>query len=472
MSHSSMKGARSADEILSLLEAAVERGKNLEGIEAIYLGQSGHHMRLAESKVIQSSLVDESALRIRAVHAGAEACVETNRLTAQGIADAVARAESLVKATPPPAEPVELPTSGVGTAENPALSAANHEAVLENGPSEKSALLHEALLAHEKDDLSLAGRFHTGQQVQAIRSSNGVAGYHEGTFCDLALSSLDRPAGHGGSSHRERVDANFDPDRIVALAEETRAECHQAKDPVVPELGDWDVVLAPAALAELLSWLAGIGFSSDAWDDGMSFIHGRIDERVTGGAITLVDDGQMPTGMGLPIPWDVEGQPKVRVPLLEGGVARGIVHNWKSARGAGCASTGHAIRRQFSPGGGSSPTHLHLSPGNASLDDLIGQVDRGLYVTRFHYVNGLIEPRRAVMTGLLRDAAFKIEGGKIGAPIQSMRFNDSILEAFERIDGDGSIGRDLSPHGLGYSLDGGIVCPPVLIRGLHFSSGR
>jgi predicted Zn-dependent protease len=464
--------SRSNDEILALLDHAVSCGDEVEGLEALYVGTQGHRMRLAESAIFQSSSVDDATLRIRAVHRGAEACVETNRLSRAAIAESVAQAMAMVKDTPATSAPMRLPESGVGTPENPAVSAEESPGIMELGPGAKAELLADALLAHERDGLALAGRFHTGRQVQAIRSSKGVAGLHAGTYCDVALSSLTRPAGHRGSAHRERLNRSLEAETIRALAEEARAECHQAADPISVDLGGWDVVLAPAAVAELLAWLGYIGFSSDPFEDGTSFVRDRLDQKVTGEAVTLVDDGSMPTGLGLPVPWDVEGQPKVRTPLLEAGIARGIVHNFRSAEAAGCGSTGHAVRRQFSPGGGSSPTHLHFLPGEASLDGLIGQVNRGLYVTRLHYVNGLIEPRRAVMTGLLRDAAFLIEDGRLGKAVSSMRFTDSISEAFERIEGPSAIGSTLSPHGMDYSLDGGVVCPPILIRGLNFSSAR
>jgi PmbA/TldA metallopeptidase C-terminal domain len=62
-------------------------------------------------------------------------------------------------------------------------------------------------------------------------------------------------------------------------------------------------------------------------------------------------------------------------------------------------------------------TSAALGAGSASsVDDLLAGVDRGLYVCRLHYVNGMLEPRRAVMTGLTRDGCFLVERGKIARP--------------------------------------------------------
>ena len=54
-------------------------------------------------------------------------------------------------------------------------------------------------------------------------------------------------------------------------------------------------------------------------------------------------------------------------------------------------------------------------------------------ITRFHYVNGFLDTRKARMTGMTRDGTFLVEDGKIKCGIKDMRFNESILEAFSRI---------------------------------------
>jgi predicted Zn-dependent protease len=54
---------------------------------------------------------------------------------------------------------------------------------------------------------------------------------------------------------------------------------------------------------------------------------------------------------------------------------------------------------------------MRLGPGDKSESELIASVQRGLYVTRLHYVNGLLDTRRATTTGMTRDGTFLIERG-------------------------------------------------------------
>ncbi len=455
------------DRVESWLSQALAAGDGADGVEALFRGAVSSQMRLAEARVVQSSHVVEGRVMVRAVVGGREAYAVTTDLTPAGLRDCTRAAMDRAAACPSPAAPVALPEPG----DAPRPVDGFDEPTAHLAAPDKERWLADALKAHRTDDLALAGRFHSGVRVLAVRSTTGVSAFHTGTFADLSLSSLERPAGHRASSSRALLDARIDEDRVRALAEETRAECRRAHDPVTVDPGAWDVVLAPAAVAELLTWLAGIGFTSRAIEDGLSFVEGRLGEAVTGDAVTLIDDGVAPYGLGIPLPFDAEGQPRRRITLLERGVARGGVHDSRSARRAGCAGTGHAVGPSLFGTGGGEPGHLHFEPGTASVDDLVARVDRGLFVTRFHYVNGLIEPRRAVMTGLLRDAAFLIEGGRMTRAVTPLRFTDSILEAFARIPGAAGVGRDLEPHGEWIGV-GSTVCPHLLVPGLRFTSGR
>ncbi len=456
------------------LDAAVAAGLAVgaDAVEAVFRGHDSHMMRLGDGRVTQAQSILEGRVIVRALCHGAEAYASTTDLTSTGLAAAAQAAVERAAVLPAPKEPGELPPPNAAGIQSAATRAAWDEATAALDDATKRTWLTPALSAHEKDGLALAGRFHTGSRFMGVRSSRGVSAWHAGTYCDLALSTLERPAGHRASSFRARFDRAAQPDTLNAMAEATRAECHLAHDPMDVDPGKWDVVLAPTAVADLLEWFGMIGFSSEAFDDSRSFVEGRIGERVTGDAVTLWDDGQMGHGLGVPLPIDAEGQPRQRTLLIDHGVARGSVWDHRSGRRHGCASTGHAAGVDLFSTGGSMTQHLSFEPGTAQLDELIGRLDRGLFITRFHYVNGMIEPRRAVMTGLLRDAAFLVEGGRIQRAVRPMRFTDAILEAFGRIAGPQAVGAVLEPHG-GLSADGRCtVCPAVHIPGFAFTSGR
>lgn len=60
-------------------------------------------------------------------------------------------------------------------------------------------------------------------------------------------------------------------------------------------------------------------------------------------------------------------------------------------------------------------------------------MERGLLVTRLHYVNGFLDPREALMTGMTRDGTFLIENGKLTRGVRNLRFTQSMVEALRDV---------------------------------------
>jgi predicted Zn-dependent protease len=150
--------------------------------------------------------------------------------------------------------------------------------------------------------------------------------------------------------------------------------------------------------------------------------------------VDLWDDGRDPRG--LPVAFDFEGTPKQRVSFFEQGVARDVVYDRRTAAGAGRTSTGHGLPAPNTHG--PLPSHLFLRTGDASRDDLLAGIDRGIWVTRLWYVN-VVHPTQTILTGMTRDGTFLIERGEITRPIRNLRFTTSVLDALASVE---RIGRD------------------------------
>jgi predicted Zn-dependent protease len=444
-------------------------GQGTDGMEAMFYGCEANNMRLAESTIVQASDITHGKVSLRALVGNRQARASTTDLSNRGLQECASRAVASAKQTPVSKETISLPHPSLAGPESPP---AVFEGVLGLDSATKQEWLREGLTAHRSDDLALAGRFHTGVSTWAVRSSAGMGTYHRGTWVDLALSALERPAGHRASSCRVFFDGGIEREQLSSLAEEVRSECHRAHDPKDLAPGEWDVVLAPMAVAELLEWMGMIAFNSEPFDDGTSCIHGRVGKKITGDAISIFDDASIPHGVGVPVPFDIEGVAKKKVELITAGVAKGIVHDSRTAGRHGCQSTGHAQVSDDFPSAGSQASHLHIAAGEGDVDTMVQSIKRGIFVTRFHYVNGMIEPRRAVMTGLLRDAAFLIEDGRLKHAVSPMRFTDSILEAFDRIPGKAGVSRQTQAHGSFFGPLQCTVVPSLLIPKLKFTSGR
>ena len=95
---------------------------------------------------------------------------------------------------------------------------------------------------------------------------------------------------------------------------------------------------------------------------------------------------------------------------------------------------------------------------------MIESLDRGLFVRRFHYVNGFLEPRRAVFTGMTRDGTFLVESGKIKYPVKNLRFTHSMLDAFSNVEMISKEAKLQVSSWMGASM-----VPALKIKGFNFS---
>jgi predicted Zn-dependent protease len=192
-------------------------------------------------------------------------------------------------------------------------------------------------------------------------------------------------------------------------------------------------VLEPPAVATLVSFLAYLGFGGRAIAEGRSCFSGRIGEKLMSDRISIHDDALSPGTLG--IPFDFEGTPKRRVDLVSSGVVVGGVHDRRSAAQEGLESTGHALPAPNPHG--PFPLNLFLAPGDASVDEMVRDTERGLLVTRFHYSN-VVHPKEAVITGMTRDGTWMIENGEVTHPVKNLRFTHSIIEALRDAEAVGS----------------------------------
>ena len=110
-------------------------------------------------------------------------------------------------------------------------------------------------------------------------------------------------------------------------------------DPVELPPGRYEVVLEPAAVADLLTNFALYGFNGKAVARAALFA--ELGAAQFDPAMTLVDDPLADAGL----PFDAEGTPRTRLALVETGITAAVAHDRRTAAEAGAASTGHARRR-------------------------------------------------------------------------------------------------------------------------------
>jgi predicted Zn-dependent protease len=200
-------------------------------------------------------------------------------------------------------------------------------------------------------------------------------------------------------------------------------------------------------------------FSAQSFDEGSSFLCDGLERSYTSPSVSLADDYAHPMLAGQP--FDFEGYPTRRVPLLERGVARHLVTDAAWAKRLDRANTGHGLPAPNADGPRAS--HVVVAPGETDAAALVAGVERGLLITRFWYIRP-VDARKTIVTGMTRDGTFLIEGGEVTGGVRNMRFNQSIVEAL-----GSAVFADTCARTGGYAYS--TVVPTVRLDDFTFSSG-
>jgi predicted Zn-dependent protease len=457
-----VSGARAHEELLGLARSALARAGVAEAQIALR-DRTRHGARFSRGALGEHMVLSEPLALVRAAEGRRVAEVRTDDVDEEGLVAAVRAAHDAAKVAPETDGFDGFAGAGAPHVE-PVRWA---EATARIDEEARASRVAEVLRRVQNAGVLAAGMLETQATRSAIVTTRGCARGASSTVAGFRVWALESAsglgsAGYGGHLHRDvsalRVDE--ETERAIAVARDGRS-------PVAVDPGAWDVVMEPPALAELVEWLGAIAFGAREVEQGTSPLAGRLGERLTGESVTITEDPLDDSELGFGAPFDAEGVPRARVPLIEGGVARGVLYDRGHASRAGAASTGSALALEV-PESTVGPTALHMAGGSAeSVDELVRGMDRGLYVCRLHYVNGFVDTRRAVMTGLTRDGCFLVEKGKITRPVKNLRFCDSFLEALARADGMTRARRAIPTW---WSDAGATVVPAVRIRGLTFVS--
>ncbi|MFI5261842.1 MAG: TldD/PmbA family protein [Candidatus Limnocylindrales bacterium] len=381
--------------------------------------------RFANSEIHQNVAETNTIINLRFVDGRRVGCAATNRIDDTALRQLAGSAARIARLQPEGDEEVHLPEPaaiayGAGTA-----AAATAQAT----PEVRAAAVREVIAAADAAGVLAYGSFTTDLEHVALANSRGVRAQEARTWAQLLTVAMgaDGAAGYAeaGAVDRATIDA-------AAVGREAAEKARAARQPISVPPGDYAVVLEPYAVVDLLDMLGYLGFSGLAVQEGRSFFEaGRV---VGSPLVTIVDDGHDPAGA--PASFDYEGAPKQRVPLLERGVCREVVYDAQTAARAGRATTGHGLPAPNTYG--PFPLNMIMSAGDATHDELIGGLERGLLVTRFHYTNP-VHPKLAIVTGMTRDGTFLVENGRIVGPVRNLRFTQSYLGALAGVE---AVGRD------------------------------
>lgn len=446
-----MRSERDSHEILQrALDAA-----HADEADAIFTSVDQNIARFANSQLHQNMSEESASLTLRVIVNGSMGVASTTVFDD----DEIARTAELAREAARHSDP--LPKfSGLYRDGEPVPQLRTFDEKTANlSPIEKAEALRAMFDRGREKDVQFAGVYSTGVASVACGNSHGVRRYARMTHGDATVIALGKHDS-GYATRRERRAADVD---IVALGEEATLKATLAADvheDIQP--GAYDVILEPPALAEVFDWMNMIAFTGQSYEDGSSFFVGNLGKKVLGQNFTVADDAL--DEAFLPFPFDAEGLPKRRVAMIENGVVRTPVLDKAYADRLGLAPTA-STWHLGSPDHGAA-FHLSMSGGDATREEMLASTKLGIWVTRFNYVNGLLEPKTALMTGTTRDGTFLIREGKVAARLPNLRWTQSMVEAFSNIE---ALSKERRSVGTWYNMFGGTLAPTVKIRGWNIT---
>ncbi|MEO8469767.1 MAG: TldD/PmbA family protein [Chloroflexota bacterium] len=439
---------------LSIAEAVLARALEAGATEAEVLVMSDDQSltRFANSEIHQNVAETSASVNLRFALGRRIATASTGRIDEAGLAAVVHRAAAIARTCEEledwaglPGPDPSGPTSG--------LAAAYAVATADATPELRAEGVRAVIAAADEQGVLAYGSFSTGREGIAVANSSGIRAFEERTSAQLLTVHMS-PDGGTGYAERAATDVtNIDPESI---GREAAARAKATDHAISMPAGDYQVVLEPYAVVDILDMLGFVGFSGLAVEEGRSFAEpGR---RVGSDLVTIVDDGANVSG--LPMAFDYEGVRKERVVLIENGVCRDVVYDAQTGARAGRRSTGHGLPapNPYGP----FPLNMIMSHGSTPRADLLAGIERGLLVTRFHYTNP-VHPKLAIITGMTRDGTFLIENGAIVAPVRNLRFTQSYLDALAGVSAVGSELRTLK------GSFGAVVVPALRIDAWTFT---
>lgn len=431
-------------------EALERHGRPGERIELWLQAEDSDFVRFNRGLVRQAGSVQAATLRVRLVLGRRHAATE---FTLSGGLDedlrrALGTLDSLRASVPSLAEDPHLllPETPTSTEDDDGGS-----------PPDAAAATRDVVELARAHDLDLVGLYAGGASHRAYRDNAGQRNWFtsHGHVMDWCLYvDADKAVKQSVAGPRWDAEAfRLELDRGRSDLEALR------RPPRRIEPGTWRAFLTPAALLEIMEIVSWGGFSARAQKHHQSVLQRLVaGERTLDPRVNLVEN----TGLGLAPRFTADGfvVPE-RVSLVHEGLHAGALVGPRSAAELGkvCNSSEREM-----------PASLEMTGGDLPLAKAREALGTGIWVSQLWYCN-YSDRNAGRLTGMTRFATMWVEDGEVVAPIEVMRFDDTVYELLgsrlEALTEETILMPSTSSYG--FRTTGGARIPGALLTGMRFT---
>ncbi len=275
-----------------------------------------------------------------------------------------------------------------------------------------------------------------------------------------------RESGSAGGGGRVGLDGLIAPEDWQSKAREALRVATVNLEAIPAPAGQMDIVLGPGWPGILLHEAVGHGLEGDFNRKGSSNFSGLVGQQVASKGVTVIDDGTIPDRRGS-ITIDDEGTPSRKNVLIEDGILVGYMQDRQNARLMDVAPTGNGRRQSYAHAPMPRMTNTYMAGGDSDPQDLVASLKDGLYAVGFG--GGQVDITNGKYVFSCTEA-YRVENGKIGAPVKGATLIGDGATSMKQIHG---LGNDMAlDPGMGNCgkagqwVPVGVGQPTVLIGGL------
>ncbi|MGC2196128.1 MAG: TldD/PmbA family protein [Terriglobales bacterium] len=438
-------------------------------VEALFNGGQSALTRFANNVIHQNVAEENYGISVRTTLGGRTARASTNKLDEESLRRVVRASEDLAKVQYP--DPDLLPMLGSqerDRARQLGMHALPPRCFAETAgitPETRAEAVGNIVRVADKHKLTTAGVFSNSEFVEGIFNSRGLDDWHVQTSAEVSITMLG--ANSSGWQKANSPDVRkVDP---VTLAETAAHKAIKSAAPREITAGKYTVILEPAAVLDIVGFMFW-DFGGQAILDERSFLINRIGTHLFGENVNIWDDVAHPLQSGAP--FDGEGMRRQRVPLVENGVVKRVVHargtaermkkSEYAAKVGPIESTGHGFPLPNEMG--EMPVNIVFGEDRnpRTVEQMIASTERGVLVTRLWYIRE-VDPYEKILTGMTRDGTFLVENGRVQAGVRNLRFNESLVHMLSNVQEMGTLVRASGEE----SFD--MVVPAMKVKDFNFT---
>jgi len=409
-------------------------------------------VRFSNNEVSVSKIFLESVVDVFVMVEKHRAATSISTLSMRNIKKAVKNLVKVAKATPPADVYAPLPQGPFKY--DPSLLKAPYFSL---NPDTLTAYVDEAIKgALEKGAERAAGTLNAYRGKMYLATSGNVNASQEISGLEISVRAFVSEVATGHAVSIASRPEDFDPGEAGRIAGEI---ARASANPQPGEPGKYMALLGPLVFADFVNQV-GVLSSAFLVDAGQSFLVDKIGSEVASKKLTLLDDPTLAGTLGARA-FDDEGVPTRKKFIIERGVLKTYLHNSLTAKKFGVETTGNAgiIVPQ--------PWNLIVESGSKSFEELMAEVDDGIYVTNDWYLR-YQNYRTGDFSTIPRDGMFRIKRGEIAASIRELRISDNMLRILQNV-------ADLSRERTWikwWEVEVPTLTPYALINELNFTKSR